>query len=111
MSVFVVRAFVQMRELLTGTRELARQLRDLEARLTSRLDTHEAAIVKVLRSVRWAAALCLGVFVVRSNPSHSQFCRGVLRFLCVRKPSSGFGCRRAALGVKAPEISLPNFCE
>jgi ORF6N domain len=51
MSVFVVRAFVQMRELLTGTQELARQLKDLEARLTSRLDTHEAAIVKVLRSV------------------------------------------------------------
>jgi phage regulator Rha-like protein len=51
MSVFVVRAFVPMRELLTGTRELARQLRDLEARLTARLDTHETAIVKVLRSV------------------------------------------------------------
>jgi len=51
MSVFVVRAFVQMRELLTGTQQLARQLKDLEVRLTSRLDTHEAAIVKVLRSV------------------------------------------------------------
>jgi phage regulator Rha-like protein len=51
MSVFVVRAFVQMRELLTGTRELARQLKDLEAKLTARLDTHETAIVKVLRSV------------------------------------------------------------
>ena len=51
MSVFVVRAFVQMRELLTGTRELERQLKDLAARLTARLDTHEIAIVRVLRSV------------------------------------------------------------
>jgi hypothetical protein len=32
LSRFVVRAFVQMQELLTGTRELARQLKDLEAR-------------------------------------------------------------------------------
>lgn len=51
MSVFVVRAFVQMRELLTGTRELARALKNLETRLTARLDTHETAIVEVLRSV------------------------------------------------------------
>jgi hypothetical protein len=51
MSVFVVRAFVPMRGLLTGIRELTRQLKDLEARLTARLDTHETAIVRVLRSV------------------------------------------------------------
>jgi len=49
MSVFVVRAFVKMRELLGGTKELARQLRELEAKLTSRLDGHEAAIVDVLQ--------------------------------------------------------------
>jgi len=49
MSVFVVRAFVKMRELLGGTRELARQLRELEAKLTARLDGHEAAIVDVLQ--------------------------------------------------------------
>jgi ORF6N domain len=51
MSIFIVRAFVKMRAALTGTRELARQLQDLEAKLTARLDTHETAIVKVLRSV------------------------------------------------------------
>jgi hypothetical protein len=49
MSVFVVRAFVKMRELLGGTKELARQLRALEAKLTARLDGHEAAIVDVLQ--------------------------------------------------------------
>jgi len=49
MSVFVVRAFVQMRELLGGTKELARQLADLEKKLTARLDGHESAIVDVLQ--------------------------------------------------------------
>jgi len=51
MSVFVVRAFVQMRELLTSSRELATELRKLEAKLTARLDVHETAIVDVLRRI------------------------------------------------------------
>jgi hypothetical protein len=51
MSVFVVRAFVQMRDLLGGTKELARQLADLEKKLTARLDVHESVIVDVLRRV------------------------------------------------------------
>ncbi len=51
MSVFVVRAFVQMRDLLGGTKELAKQLAALEKKLTARLDGHEAAIIQVLRRV------------------------------------------------------------
>ena len=51
MSVFVVRAFVQMRDLLGGTKELARQLADLEKKLSARLDVHETVIVDVLRRV------------------------------------------------------------
>src|ERR1017187_8756453 len=51
MSVFVVRAFVQMRDLLGGTKELAKQLANLEKKLTARLDGHEIAIVNVLRRV------------------------------------------------------------
>ena len=50
-SVFVVRAFVKMRELLGGTSELARQLKTLEAKLTARLDVHETAIVEVLQRI------------------------------------------------------------
>ena len=50
-SVFVVRAFVKMRELLGGTKELARQLAELERKLTNRLDVHEGAIVEVLQRV------------------------------------------------------------
>lgn len=49
MSVFVVRAFVQMRDLLGSTKELAKQLAALERKLTDRLDGHEAAIIEVLR--------------------------------------------------------------
>ena len=51
MSVFVVRAFVQMRDLLGSTKDLAKQLAELEKKLTARLDGHEAAIVEVLRRV------------------------------------------------------------
>jgi hypothetical protein len=51
MSVFVIRAFVKMRETLLGTHELARKLTALEKQLTSRLDSHEAAIVHVLQRV------------------------------------------------------------
>lgn len=49
MSVFVVRAFVQMRELLGSTKDLANQLAALEKKLTERLDGHESAIVEILR--------------------------------------------------------------
>jgi len=51
MSVFVIRAFVKMRETLLGTRELAKKLAALEKTLTSRLDAHEAAIVQVLQEL------------------------------------------------------------
>jgi hypothetical protein len=50
MSVFVVRAFIQMRDLLTSnSRELAAELRALEAKLTARLDGQELMILDVLR--------------------------------------------------------------
>lgn len=50
-SVFVVRAFVKMREMLIEQQDLAKKLEDLEERLTERLDIHETAIVEVLRQV------------------------------------------------------------
>jgi len=51
MSVFVIRAFVKMREALRGTPELARKLTQLEKKLTDRLNIHEAAIMEVLQEV------------------------------------------------------------
>ena len=50
-NIFVIRAFVRMRETLLGTRELAQKLAVLEKKLTSRLDVHEAAIVEVLQEL------------------------------------------------------------
>lgn len=49
MSVFVVRAFVAMREALSDTAALARKLAALEREVKARLDGHDAAIVDVLR--------------------------------------------------------------
>jgi hypothetical protein len=51
MSVFVVRAFVKMRVMLTDTRELARKPAAVEADLKSRLDVHEVAIIEVLQRI------------------------------------------------------------
>jgi phage regulator Rha-like protein len=52
MSVFVVRAFVKMREVLAENRHLAEKLAELERRLTGRLDVHEQAIVHILDEIK-----------------------------------------------------------
>jgi hypothetical protein len=56
MSVFVVRAFIKMRGLLTDTRELAKKLAALEKELTSRLDSHETAISEFMRQIMFLLA-------------------------------------------------------
>jgi phage regulator Rha-like protein len=52
MSLFVVRAFVQMREALAGHQELAKKLTELERKLTERLDEHERAILHLLNEMK-----------------------------------------------------------
>ena len=52
MSVFVVRAFIKMRETLANNKALALKLAELEKKLTERLNVHERAIVHVLGEVR-----------------------------------------------------------
>jgi hypothetical protein len=52
MGVYVVRAFVQLRELLTSNKDLARRLDELEARLGKKLATHDEAITAVLSAIR-----------------------------------------------------------
>jgi phage regulator Rha-like protein len=52
MSVFVVRAFVSLREVLASNAELAHRLDELEARLTQKLETHDQAITGILHMVR-----------------------------------------------------------
>jgi len=50
-SVFVVRAFIRMRQVLSDNRVLAKKLAELDKMLTARLDTHERAIVHVLEQI------------------------------------------------------------
>jgi len=52
MSLFVVRAFVQMREALAGHQELAQKLAELERKLTERLDGHERALLHLLDEMK-----------------------------------------------------------
>lgn len=52
MSVYVVRAFVKLRELLSSNRELARRFAQLEARLDKKLTEHDQAIAAVLSAIR-----------------------------------------------------------
>ncbi len=51
MSVFVVRAFIRMRQMLISQQSLAHRLAELERKLTARLDVHETAITEVLQQI------------------------------------------------------------
>jgi hypothetical protein len=52
MSIYVVRAFVQLRELLSSNKELAKRLDQLEARVEKKLATHDEAIAAMLSAIR-----------------------------------------------------------
>jgi hypothetical protein len=52
MSVFVVRAFIRMRQMLAEQRGLARKLAELEEELSARLDVHESAINEILGQIK-----------------------------------------------------------
>jgi hypothetical protein len=52
MSVYVIRAFVQMRETLAAHKELSDRLNELEARLGRRLHGHDRAIGDILKAIR-----------------------------------------------------------
>jgi hypothetical protein len=51
-SIYVVRAFVQLREMLSSNKELARRVDDLEARIQKKLVTHDEAIAAILSAIR-----------------------------------------------------------
>lgn len=48
MTIYVVRAFVELREAFASTRKLARKLAELERRLA----THDQAITGILKTIR-----------------------------------------------------------
>jgi hypothetical protein len=52
MSVYVVRAFVQLREVLSSNKELARRFAQLETRLDKKLTIHDETIAAILGAIR-----------------------------------------------------------
>jgi hypothetical protein len=52
MSVYIVRAFVHLRELLSSNRELARRFAQLETRLDKKLTEQDRAIGAILSAIR-----------------------------------------------------------
>jgi hypothetical protein len=52
MSVYVVRAFVQLRAALTSNHELAVRFAQLEQRLEDKLTDHDEAIAAILSAIR-----------------------------------------------------------
>jgi len=51
-SVYVVRAFVQLREVLATHRQLAERLDILEAKIESKLATHDSALADIINAIR-----------------------------------------------------------
>jgi hypothetical protein len=51
-NIEIMRAFVRMRELLASNKALARQLKDLELRVSKRLAVHDQAIADILKTIR-----------------------------------------------------------
>jgi hypothetical protein len=52
MGIFVVRAFLRLREMLASNTGLARQFAQLEARLDEKLADHDEAIAAILSAIR-----------------------------------------------------------
>lgn len=52
MSVYVVRAFVRLRELIASNTELAQRLDELERRVEQKLHTHDQAIAGLINTIR-----------------------------------------------------------
>ena len=51
MGIYVVRAFVQLRELLSSNKDLARRLDQFEARVEKKRATHDDAIAAMLSAI------------------------------------------------------------
>jgi phage regulator Rha-like protein len=51
-SIFIVRAFVELRETLSAHKEVSMRLNELEASIESRLSKHDQAIANILAAIR-----------------------------------------------------------
>lgn len=52
MSVYVVRAFVRLREMLVSNAELTKRFDELEARITQKFSSQDAAITGIIKTIR-----------------------------------------------------------
>ncbi len=52
MGVYVVRAFVQLRDVMSSSKELAQRLDALESRIEQKLVTHDDAVAAMLATIR-----------------------------------------------------------
>jgi hypothetical protein len=52
MSIYVVRAFVRLRETIASNQELARQFDELERRVSRKLESHDQTITGILKAIR-----------------------------------------------------------
>jgi hypothetical protein len=68
MSVYVVRAFVKLRDLLSSNRELARRFAQLETRLDKKLTEHDEAIAAILFRHPPAHGQIVNTLVTQSKP-------------------------------------------
>jgi hypothetical protein len=51
-AIFVVRAFVRLRDVLAANKDLARRLREVEARLERKRMIHDRSIADILDAIR-----------------------------------------------------------
>lgn len=51
-NIEIMRAFVRLREMIAGNKELAKRLDELEARIDRKLSTHDQAIAGILDAIR-----------------------------------------------------------
>lgn len=52
MGIYVVRAFVQLRDLLASNKELAKRVDELESHLTKKLAAHDQTIAEIIKTIR-----------------------------------------------------------
>ena len=52
MGIYIVRAFVQLRDLLASNKDLAKRVDELEKRILRKLDTHDQAITEIIKTIR-----------------------------------------------------------
>ncbi len=70
MSIFIVRAFNEMRQMLENNKVLSEKLAELEKKLSGRLDDHQQAILQILKEIQKLAATSISKIEPREIGFH-----------------------------------------